>query len=1183
MAITQSIEARDRLVEVLRNDLVGPEPGSEDEREVLPQPPSRWYLCGFLVPHEGRDEDRRDETAEEDASLDGAMGGADDEADVERVSERKVYFPSSIGVSVLVPKGARTLSVDVTFGEYRPLDAERADVEEELADEELTDEELAERHANSDAPEDPKAKKKRREDRWARTPRAGRVEIALDNASVRAKRFAVEGLPKVTVVVSSRVVKPQATWGGAGLVAPGTRVVSIFLVNERAVGDGQRKDEAYLFQAALAVQCSERFVERPDVRGRASSSDWDEKVAELQYRDSVEYSVGHGVSTTARVDPDGRCRCVRTEWIPSADVEKVLPHEESSVVVSMDELARCTEAGSLSAALGALPAVYRPWIAKQRAAAVGSAERDAVRDALAARADRALARIEDGIALLDADPLARESFALANKVMAQQARRRRPRDFADGTKTPSWRLFQLAFILMNLRSIVDPRHEDRATVDLLFFPTGGGKTEAYLGLAAFTLVLRRLRNEGVSSAGVTVLMRYTLRLLTLDQLSRAATLVCALELERKAAPARLGRWPFEIGLLVGKAATPIRMGTKGDGREDTARAKTLAFQRDSGKNEPPIPLESCPWCQTPFTRDSFKLVPNNDVPTDLRVACASRDCAFDARNPLPIVAVDEPLYRRLPCFVIATVDKFANLPYVGRMGALFGKVDRYDASGFYGPCDLGLGELLPVPLPPPELVIQDELHLISGPLGTMVGIYETALDALCERSADDGQPVRPKIVASTATVRRAEEQIRALFARNGVEVFPPPGPDRRDSFFAVTVPVATAAARRYVGIAAQGRSLKVVLLRSYLALLSAGEKLFAQAKSSQKGNPVDPYMSLVGYFNSLRELGGSRRIVEDEVRVRLLRYSQRARLEGSASPFADRTIRDIVVELTSRESTAAISLAKSRLELPFIGTTKKQREQTVDVALATNMISVGLDITRLGLMVVLGQPKSTAEYIQATSRVGRDDARPGLVVTLLNIHRPRDRSHYERFVAYHQSFYRAVEATSVTPWSPRAVDRGLPAVVVALSRLGVAKLTRGSAAIEITRQRASADVAIKAVARRVRTSVRGPDTEATASRVEALSKSLLDSWSAVAKEQKKVGATLSYQRYEDEPGPQLLHGPLDEELARRDRDWKRFVARRSLRDVEPSVNLWMKRLDAGGDDDEPAAPPPTARRRGRRS
>ena len=283
-------------------------------------------------------------------------------------------------------------------------------------------------------------------------------------------------------------------------------------------------------------------------------------------------------------------------------------------------------------------------------------------------------------------------------------------------------------------------------------------------------------------------------------------------------------------------------------------------------------------------------------------------------------------------------------------------------------------------------------------------------------------------------MRRATSQIRALFGRDQVEVFPPPGVDRRDSFFAQTVSAQTKNARLYVGVSGQGRSLKVVLLRTYLALLGASQKLWEAEKGARNQNhPVDPYMTLVGYFNSLRELGGSRRIVEDEVRSLLEAYSDRKRETEAIGWFADRKIADDPLELTSRVNTSQVAEAKGRLDKTFHGI---DRKHAVDVVLATNMISVGLDITRLGLMVVLGQPKTTAEYIQATSRVGRDDERPGLVITLMNIHRPRDRSHYERFQAWHNTFYRAVEATSVTPFSPRAIDRGLAGITVALARLG---------------------------------------------------------------------------------------------------------------------------------------------------
>ena len=774
------------------------------------------------------------------------------------------------------------------------------------------------------------------------------------------------------------------------------------------------------------------------------------------------------------------------------------------------------------------------------------------------RASVAAKRIEAGIEALS-DPQVLEAFRLSNRAMAAAARRRTAQQSGttpESVQPPRWRPFQLAFILMNIPGIVDPKHDDRSVVDLLFFPTGGGKTEAYLGLSAFTLVLRRLRNRGLSAAGVSVLMRYTLRLLTLDQLGRAAALICALEMERKKDIERLGKWPFEIGLWVGLGATPNRMGEKGDNNPDSARAKTIAYKNGT-RRESPIPLEECPWCGKPFTKDSFSLAPTQDRPTDLLIRCVDRACDFSRNNFLPIIAVDEPIYRRLPCFLIATVDKFAGMPWLGRAGLFFGGAGRGDDFGLYGPCDQGKGSALSAPVPPPDLIIQDELHLISGPLGTIAGLYESALDELCARKIGD-KIVRPKIVASTATVRRAEKQIRALFNRRTVDIFPPPGPNRRDSFFAVTQSPQQSNPRLYVGVAAQGRSPKVVLLRTYLTLMAAAQKMYQQEGGKKnKTNPVDPYMTLLGYFNSLRELGGSRRIVEDEVKTRLTTYGARMRIGETEGLYWDREISYDPVELTSRVSTGKVAEAKRRLSLPF------REDGRVDVAIATNMISVGLDIIRLGLMVVFGQPKTSAEYIQATSRVGRDPNRPGLIVTLLNIHKPRDRSHYERFASYHQSFYRSVEATSVTPFSPRALDRGLAGTLVALVRHGHVPMTPPKGAVNILSERSRLDFAVQAIAERAKTHAALPPAEADSlrQRVADRAKDLLDEWSRIAQDYQASGTNLQYAPREEGGAKNLLYNFLDSELKTLPRRHMKFRANRSMRDVEPVVNLWMKTLD----------------------
>jgi len=711
---------------------------------------------------------------------------------------------------------------------------------------------------------------------------------------------------------------------------------------------------------------------------------------------------------------------------------------------------------------------------------------------------------------------------------------------------------------LNLPGIADPRHPGREIVDLLFFPTGGGKTEAYFGLAAFAMVLRRLRyprEKGLAGAGVSVIMRYTLRLLTLDQLARASGLVCALELERSKDPARYGEWPFEIGLWVGKAATPNILGRKGDGRSDSARSKVSQFKRDPSGKPSPIPLENCPWCGERFTPDSFVLLPDADQPRELRIVCTNFECDFTRDRPLPIIAVDEPLYRRLPAFLIATVDKFAALPWVGQCGVLLGGADRYDGSGFYGAAEPGKGRRLPEPLPPPDLVIQDELHLISGPLGTMAGLYEAAIEALCLEKME-GKAIRPKIVASTATVRRAQDQIQALFARPNTQIFPPPGPDRRDSFFARIVSGSEVPGRLYAGIAAQGRNPKEVMRRVWLALMGAAERAYRDAGGQEnRGNPADPYMTIVGYFNSLRELGGARRILEEQIQTTIKAYGSRKRIGEDHGLFQSRKTFSEVVELTSRVSTDKVAEARRRLESHF------HEAQRVDCAIATNMISVGLDIPRLGLMVVYGQPKLHAEYIQATSRVGRSEEWPGLVVTLFNIHKPRDRSHYERFRQYHETFYRSVEVGSVTPFASRALDRGFAGALVGLARHSLPELTPPKGAARI----ASARIGLEPILLEVfQNRVRQQPIRDEAERDELLLGvqnrivDLLDSWIAVFEAYRNVGAEMQYQKYELSGPRPLLREILEQDFE--SEHHRKFRANRSLRDVEPNVNLYLKDL-----------------------
>ncbi len=400
----------------------------------------------------------------------------------------------------------------------------------------------------------------------------------------------------------------------------------------------------YAFQARLAVECENHFHPRHDLSARHSDK-WDRQVADLHYADTPAYATGHGVSADWTVK-DGVCTQVRTSWIGSAEVEATRPRPVERVELSMRRLGELADGPEARDALQPLVGEYRSWIDARAKESAGLEEQDrATAGRLLAKARNAADRMARGVAVLAGNPDALDAFRMANRAVQRALTRR------IGVEDPEWRPFQLAFLLLNLPGMADPCDQDRETVDLLFFPTGGGKTEAYLGLAAFAMVYRRLRNPAVggrAGAGVSVIMRYTLRLLTLDQLSRAASLVCALELERAASPDRYGEWPFEIGLWVGKAATPNRMGRKGD-KGDTARRKTLQYKANPRSRPAPIPLESCPWCGTRFTEESFTLRPDADRPRDLRIACTDFECDFSGERMLPIVAVDEPLYRSALC------------------------------------------------------------------------------------------------------------------------------------------------------------------------------------------------------------------------------------------------------------------------------------------------------------------------------------------------------------------------------------------------------------------------------------------------------------------------------------------------------------------------------------------------------
>jgi hypothetical protein len=1117
--MTSGTDVRSSLVTALQADLVGPFDPAGSGDEVLKLAPSRWYLTGFLAPKSDRE--TKDPTSEDEFA-----SGADDDDDEpapEPEPKQKNTFPASIGMSVFLPSADQSddsVQVSVSFAEYILEDRETGE-----------------------------GKKKQKV--WRRVPQPTRtVSVPLDPAQIEKGR----PLPDTPGI---RICGELEAADAPGLPT-GTRALSIFVVNERTPGEKGRADEQFIFQVEMEVAYPRGFVPRPNRQGEGSG-DSDEETADLQFRRHCEWAVGHGVAVVGE-DSAREVTCLRTTWIPRCEVRKVDTHEEPDVTTAMDDLAELSPE-ELVARLSPLTTSYGAWIEKQITIELDSDERRNRRKKLLKNCARANDRIRAGIELLKNDAEAREAFQLMNRAMATAARKRSPQRYTEGKK-PSWRLFQLAFVLLNLVGVSDEKHPDREEVELIFFPTGGGKTEAYLGVIGFTLLLRRLRGQQRPDGGlgVAVLLRYTLRLLTLDQLGRAATLVCALELLRQEAPTKLGDVRFSVGLWVGRSATANTM--------DQVKKLVIEYKNSASKTaSSPFPLTNCPWCGGALGRDSLVLMPSRSAPEEVVVGCVSpagetpSTCEFSPkknREGIPVVFVDEQIYRDLPCFIIATVDKFAMLPWRGETGMLFGRVAARDGKQCFGPMERPpkAATLVPGGFRPPELIVQDELHLISGPLGTMVGLYETAIEWLSCR-VDGDATIRPKVIASTATVRRAREQIRALFGRSSMSLFPPPAVDASETFFARLDKKSPG--RLYVGVAAPGRPLKAILLRTYVALLAAAEKQFDPRGSDDQ--IADAYMTLAGYFNSLRELGGMRRLVEDDVRTRAASVVERVPFEQKGPhPWGkDRSIQ-MPVELTSREKAGAIKEAKDRLNKHHA------TKEHVDVLLASNMISVGVDIDRLGLMVVAGQPKTTSEYIQASSRVGRQY--PGLVVTVFNLRRPRDRSHYERFFSYHQSFYRYVEATSLTPFSGPALERGLSGTLVAMTRLGDAAMTPPAAAMEIEKHRKLAEACVEVLA------LRGGQDATDEKEFQELTKALRDrgmkiveSWTKLVKEARhEAAAKRSYSPYDKDKsaGKPLLFTVADENPADKDSDAARFAASTSMRDVEPSVHLWVERRRLGG-------------------
>ncbi|GAB4511295.1 MAG: hypothetical protein Tsb0019_06670 [Roseibium sp.] len=957
-------EDRDIVALRLAQDLVGPR--AEDEE--LAARPSDVYLTGILWPRRtamsGEDDER--------LGIAGASSAEESDGESDAVRTGSVQKPSVAGLSFSAKAdGIAQVRVVCSFATYRAENRDDGEV-------------------------------------WVRQPH--RVEIAaleLSPGPTREIRLAEhrEGLPNISLSV--RCVK-----------AADTVLVTLALVNS-ALPEQDRKEieAASLFQTSLHIEPCEGTLlvpkpprrgvpAKPTIDGRAGTVT-DEESGALLYRNVAEYAAGHVCSAEweeAEVSQGEQlhARWVATTWLPSVIVEGVDPNghpcfadlrnEPGSFDPLLAEALASADPTTLVKGLGSFCDAYERWINTQRKRLEDAAdvphELRYIAGAHLNQCDTALSRMRAAISDIHANPQLRKAFQLANFAMHLQ----HSWDKSKSRHGPlRWRPFQLGFLLLSAPSSAIRDHEHRGVMDLLWFPTGGGKTEAYLALIACIAVYRRLSDCVDDHSGVCALMRYTLRLLTTQQFARSAAMIVALEAIRSGraeAPKGLplqGEKPFSIGLWVGGEATPNK------------RADAWASLRGSSEVTSPKQLARCPAC-------GEKLRWSMASATSPVIAeCTNSTCSMVGR--LPVLTVDEDIYDNPPTLLIGTTDKFAQIVREKRTNRLFAVSEGS----------------------PPDLIIQDELHLISGPLGTIAGVYEVAFDLMFAARGH-----RAKVIGSTATIRRASEQVRALFDREAFQ-FPPPGIDHDDSGFAVRDTRSSAKGRRYIGVTTAGRSAKFTLQAVAGSLLQTAFGAFSDEVRR------DAYWTLVGYFNSLRELGGALVLMQDDVTDSIALYAN-ARSEEKR-PLSN------VEELTSRRTQEEI---REMLDLLDIAAGSPG---AVDAVLATNMVSVGVDISRLGLMLVNGQPKTIAEYVQSTSRVGRGEV-SGLVVSVLNNAKARDRSHFETFCGWHRTLYRDVEATSVTPFAARARDRALHAALVAAVRHLVPGMLDSPAMDDETEERA---------------------------------------------------------------------------------------------------------------------------------
>jgi len=1007
------------------------------EEVIQRDSPSRRYAAGMLYPVQIQGEETEVESDEmvSDKKVDENQTGFYDEIDkldsqdevvedtgLEDVApkiQQKDSMPSSMGVTFCLSKEAINFKVKFNGGVYSKHRI--------YADIHSKDEENGkQKHYDF------------KEDWWLRTSIFGELNILISEFDPNKKISLKEYELNVYDAVKGEIKKIKLKLHVQCRIKDEYVLFTVTVLNITEPPLRYNKDEYTVFQSQLNISADfGDFINYPKISERNLGLTKDEWNNELLFKNKFNYAFGHGCSVRWEQNV-GKINQFSSTFVPVYETESMTPDikvkvdgKEVELKIEMRSLMNIQNYQQLLDILQPLVVGYSKWIKDRELETIELKLKKELKEASDTNLSfckDSLRRMEKGLELLKNSNVF-QAFKLANKaILLQQINGKTPRkayyEKSDSNNTMeliidqpysnvmkamrnlsgcdnSWRAFQIAFILLSIQSLVEKDSLDRETVDLIWFPTGGGKTEAYLGVAAFQMFYRRLLDP--NDAGVDIMMRYTLRLLTADQFQRASRLICAMDYIRRDHEESLGETPYSIGIWVGSKTSP----------NTNKEALSQVKQMKNPQGPDNLVITRCPWCGCEIGKVEVKgkgskyneTLPLglNRVSGQLKVHCPDDKCDF--HNDIPVYFVDETIYEKKPTFLIGTIDKFVQLTW------------RPEARGLFGLNDLGERCISP-----PQIIIQDELHLISGPLGTLAGLYEVLIEELC---IDDRgkEPIKPKIISATATIKEFEEQARCLFGREDARLFPSPGIDIDDSFFskiAVDETGKPKPGRKYMGVFTSRVRILMAQVMTYSAILQKVESLPDEER--------DPFWTLLSFYNSLRDLGAGLNLFNSDIPTYIDALNKREGIDKRRFLYAP-------LELTSRKQSNEISKTIDDLNVPYMQRDSKGRTKALTSCLASNIIEVGVDIDRLSLMGIIGQPKMTAQYIQVSGRVGRrPHERPGLIVTVYSNQNSRDKSHFEHFNEYHQRLYAQVETTSLTPFSTASLERGLTGVLIGFLR-----------------------------------------------------------------------------------------------------------------------------------------------------